>query len=38
MVQKELHNVLVEGKDAANAVADVQAQMVETFNRLGEPV
>jgi multiple sugar transport system substrate-binding protein len=38
MVQKELHNVLVEGKDAANAVADVQAQMVETFKRLGEPV
>ncbi len=38
MVQKELHNVLVEGKDPANAVADVQAKMVETFQRLGEPV
>ncbi len=38
MVQKELQNVLVEGKDAARAVADVQKAMVATYKRLGEPV
>jgi multiple sugar transport system substrate-binding protein len=38
MVQKELHNVLVEGKDAEQAVADVQAAMIATYKRLGEAV
>jgi multiple sugar transport system substrate-binding protein len=38
MVQKELHNVLVEGKDAEQAVADVQAAMIATYERLGEAV
>jgi multiple sugar transport system substrate-binding protein len=38
MVQAEMQNVLVKGKDPAAAVADVQKQMVETFQRLGEPV
>jgi multiple sugar transport system substrate-binding protein len=37
MVQKELQNVLVNGKDAAEAVADVQKAMVATYQRLGEP-
>jgi multiple sugar transport system substrate-binding protein len=38
MVQKELQSVLVEGKDAAAAVADVQKVMVQTYKRMGEPV
>lgn len=38
MVQAEVQNMLVKGKEAAAAVADVQKQMIETFERLGEPV
>lgn len=37
VVQKELQNVLVNDKDPAQAVADVQAQMVAIYERLGEP-
>jgi multiple sugar transport system substrate-binding protein len=37
VVQKELQNVLVNGKDPAEAVADVQAEMVTIHERLGEP-
>lgn len=38
MVQAEVQNVLIKGKEAAAAVADVQKVMVETFQRMGEPV
>lgn len=37
VVQKELQNVLVNDKDPAEAVADVQAEMVTIYERLGEP-
>jgi len=37
VVQKELQNVLVNEKDPAEAVADVQAEMVKIYERLGEP-
>jgi multiple sugar transport system substrate-binding protein len=37
VVQKELQNVLVNGKDPAEAVAAVQAEMVTIYERLGEP-
>jgi multiple sugar transport system substrate-binding protein len=37
VVQKELQNVLVNGKDAADAAGAVQAQMVAIYERLGEP-
>jgi multiple sugar transport system substrate-binding protein len=37
VVQKELQNVLVNGKDAADAVGAVQADMVAIYERLGEP-
>jgi hypothetical protein len=38
MVQAEVQNMLVKGKEAPAAVADVQKAMVEVFARLGEPV
>jgi hypothetical protein len=37
VVQKELQNVPVNGKDPGAAVADVQAEMVTIYERLGEP-
>ncbi len=37
VVQKEMQNVLVNGKDPAAAVADVQLEMIAIFQRLGEP-
>ncbi|MEO1019865.1 MAG: extracellular solute-binding protein, partial [Pseudomonadota bacterium] len=37
VVQKELQNVLVNGKDPDAAVADVQEEMIQIFQRLGQP-
>jgi hypothetical protein len=38
MVVEEVQNMLVKGKDPAQAVADSQKAMVEVYTRLGEPV
>ncbi|OSQ55735.1 hypothetical protein MCRY_20200 [Marivita cryptomonadis] len=38
MIVEEVQNMLVKGKDPAQAVADAHKTMVEVYTRLGEPV
>jgi multiple sugar transport system substrate-binding protein len=38
MVVEEVQNMLVKGKEPAQAVADAQKTMIEVYKRLGEPI